>query len=139
MKRPRQIIGFGAAALGLVVAMIPSDAEMQEMPCTQEIRTFCPDVQPGGGRIMMCLKENESKLSPACMQRMHDLVDYMSGPMGACRDDWVAYCYHPRASTERQGIMECLQANQMQLSTDCKKAMQGAKDPQRKRTRGAMP
>jgi hypothetical protein len=139
MKWPRQILGFGAAALGLVVAVIPSDGQGQEMPCTGEIRTYCPDVQPGGGRIMKCLKEHESKLSPTCMQRMHDLEDYVRGPMGACRDDWAKFCYHPRASTERQGIMECLQANRMQLSSDCKKAMQGAEDPQRRRTRGMMP
>lgn len=139
MKRPRQTIGFGAAALGLVVMLIPSNGQVQEMPCTEEIRTYCPDVQPGGGRILQCLKENESKLSPTCMQRMHDLEDYISGPMGACRDDWVAYCYHPRASTGRQEMVQCLKVNQMKLCPGCQKALQGAGDQQRKRTRGMMP
>ena len=58
MKWPGQIIGLGAAALGLVMLGIPSDAQVQEMPCTEEIRTYCPDVQPGGGRILQCLKTN---------------------------------------------------------------------------------
>ena len=139
MQWPRQIIGLGAAALGLVVMAIPSDVTGQEMPCTEEIRTYCPDVQPGGGRILQCLKNNESKLSPACMQRLHNLEDYVSGPMGACRDDWVAYCYHPRASTERQEMVQCLKANQMKLSPGCQKALQGVGDQQPKRTRGMSP
>jgi hypothetical protein len=112
---------------------------MQEMPCTEEIRAYCADVQPGGGRILQCLKNNEAKLSPACMQRFNDLQEAVSGPMGACRDDWVAYCYHPRASTERQAMIQCLQANQMKVSAGCQKALQGVEGTQRKRTRGAMP
>jgi len=138
MEWPRQIIGLGAT-LGLLVAVIPSDGQMQEMPCTEEIRAYCADVQPGGGRILQCLKNNEAKLSPACMQRFHDLQEAVSGPMGACRDDWVAYCYHPRASTERQAMIQCLQANQMKVSAGCQKALQGVEGTQRKRTRGAMP
>jgi len=138
MKWPRQILGLGAA-LGLLVAAIPSGGQMQEMPCTEEIRAYCAGVQPGGGRILQCLKANESKLSPACMQRMHDFQDAVSGPMGACRDDWVAYCYHPRASTERQAMIQCLQANQVKVSAGCQKALQGVGDKQRQRTRGTMP
>jgi hypothetical protein len=135
---PRHFIGLGAA-LVLLVALIPSDGQSQEMPCTEEIRAYCADVQPGGGRILQCLKNNESKLSPTCMQRMHDLEGFMSGPMGACRDDWVAYCYHPRASTEREGMLQCLQANQMKLSPGCQKAIKGVEGTERKRTRGMMP
>jgi len=121
------------------MAVIPSDGQVQEMPCTEEIRMYCPDVQPGGGRILQCLKDNESKLSPACAQRMNNLQQAVSGPMGACRDDWVAYCYHPRASTERQAMEQCLQANQTKLSPGCQKALQGAGDSKRQRTRGTMP
>ncbi len=138
MKWPWQIIGLGAV-LGVLVAAPPSDGQMQEMPCTEEIRAYCADIQPGGGRILQCLKDNESKLSSACMQRMHDIQEFVSGPMGACRDDWVAYCYHPRASTERQGMIQCLQTNQAKVSSGCQKALQGIEGTQRKRTKGTMP
>ena len=89
------------------------------------IGALCADVQPGGGRILQCLRNNESKLSLACAKRVRDLQEAASGPLGACREDWVAYCYHPRASTDRQAILQCLQAHQAEVSVGCQKALQG--------------
>lgn len=34
--------------------------------CEGDVREFCKDLQPGGGRIIRCLKQNQSKLSPGC-------------------------------------------------------------------------
>ena len=34
--------------------------------CARDIATLCPGVQPGGGRIAACFKENLSKLSEGC-------------------------------------------------------------------------
>lgn len=34
--------------------------------CKDDAARFCKDVKPGGGRIVRCLKEHESELSPAC-------------------------------------------------------------------------
>jgi hypothetical protein len=97
------------------------------MPCTEEIQRFCADVQPGGGRILQCLKRNESQLSHACVKRMDDFQAAVSGPLGAaCREDWVAVCYHPRASTDRRAMVQCLEANQARLSPGCQKALQSS-------------
>jgi len=139
MKRPRQLLWLGVAALGLVGGAMPPAGQADEMPCTPEIQAYCADVQPGGGRILQCLKSNEPKLSMACAQRVHDLQQTLSGPLGICRDDWVAYCYHPRASTERGAMVECLQTNQAKLSPSCQKALQGAGGKQQQRSRGTMP
>lgn len=38
--------------------------------CRGDVSNFCKDVQPGGGRILQCLKQNEAKLSPACKAEM---------------------------------------------------------------------
>ena len=35
-------------------------------PCRPDLQKFCADVQPGGGRIVACLKQHEAELSPAC-------------------------------------------------------------------------
>jgi hypothetical protein len=126
MQRRRQLIMLGAVALGLAAGVIPSEGPaQQEMPCAEETRTFCADVQPGGGRILQCLKANEGKLSQACTHRIQDLQTMVGGPLGACRDDWVANCYHPRASTSRQAVVQCLQAHQAKVSAGCQKALQG--------------
>ncbi len=34
--------------------------------CGPDIRKFCVGVVPGGGRIVRCLVENQSGLSPSC-------------------------------------------------------------------------
>jgi len=134
MRIPRRFVFSGAVALGFLGACISGEVRAQEIPCTEEIRTFCADVQPGGGRILQCLKANEAKLSPACTGRVNDLQETMSGPLGACRDDWAALCYHPRASTGRQEMIQCLQANQAQVSAGCQKALRERTGARRGRT-----
>jgi hypothetical protein len=32
----------------------------------QDVHTLCPDVQPGGGRILACLKSHAEQVSPDC-------------------------------------------------------------------------
>jgi hypothetical protein len=108
----------------MVGACLSVEVSAQEIPCTAEVRTFCADVQPGGGRILQCLKTHEAKLSPACAQRASELQGAVSGPLGACRDDYAALCYHPRASTSRQEMIQCLQTHQAKLSAGCQKALQ---------------
>ncbi len=34
--------------------------------CRQDVETFCKDSQPGGGRVINCLKDHESALSAGC-------------------------------------------------------------------------
>jgi hypothetical protein len=38
--------------------------------CRGDAEKFCAGIQPGGGRIAMCLKQNFEALSPACKQVM---------------------------------------------------------------------
>jgi hypothetical protein len=138
MNMPRRFVLSGAVALGFLGACI-SVVRAQEIPCTEEIRTLCADVQPGGGRILQCLSANEAKLSPACTGRVSDLQAFVSGAVGACRDDWAAYCYHPRASTSRQAIIQCLQANRANVSAGCQNALKGVSSTGRERTGERMP
>jgi len=34
--------------------------------CKQDVQTLCPGVQPGGGRIVACLKSHAEQVSPDC-------------------------------------------------------------------------
>jgi predicted outer membrane protein len=34
--------------------------------CAPDAATFCKDVQPGGGKIMACLREHRTELSAGC-------------------------------------------------------------------------
>ena len=38
--------------------------------CADDVHKFCKDVQPGGWRIVNCLKQNEKQLSPECREKL---------------------------------------------------------------------
>ena len=38
--------------------------------CEDDVLRLCAGVKPGGGRIIKCLKEHESELSPECRAKM---------------------------------------------------------------------
>jgi hypothetical protein len=46
----------------------PSPEAMNEAraACATDIQTLCSGVQPGGGRILACLKEHRDKVSDGC-------------------------------------------------------------------------
>lgn len=55
MLEARLAIETGRAAIAYSIRACEADAD-----------TFCLDVQPGQGRMLKCLKTNESSISPAC-------------------------------------------------------------------------
>ena len=47
-------------------------AELRE-ECMADFRTHCPNTRLGGGRVMGCLMENESRLSPGCRSALAEM------------------------------------------------------------------
>jgi len=45
-------------------------ADRMKAACGEEAKKFCPDAQPGGGRVVRCLREHESELSDTCKQAL---------------------------------------------------------------------
>jgi hypothetical protein len=41
-----------------------------EQACAGDIARFCKEVQPGGGRIVKCLREHDKELSPSCTAKL---------------------------------------------------------------------
>jgi hypothetical protein len=41
-----------------------------EQACAGDIAQFCKEVQPGGGRIVKCLREHDKQLSPSCSAKL---------------------------------------------------------------------
>jgi len=41
--------------------------------CATDIQNFCPGVQPGGGRILACLKQHKDQVSDGC-KRMYPIT-----------------------------------------------------------------
>lgn len=42
----------------------------KQKACMADKERYCPNVQPGEGRIINCLKAHQSELSPACREMM---------------------------------------------------------------------
>lgn len=41
--------------------------------CKSDIQRLCPDVQPGGGRILQCLKSHKQEMTVGCAQGLAKL------------------------------------------------------------------
>ena len=40
--------------------------------CRTDIEQFCANTEPGGGRIMQCLREHQDRVSPDCKSAMSE-------------------------------------------------------------------
>lgn len=59
---------LGAAFAGAASAQNLSRAQAQAVrsACEADIRATCPGVQPGGGRLLQCIKANPDRISQPC-------------------------------------------------------------------------
>jgi hypothetical protein len=66
------------ALMGVCVGVGIARAQQQGAPagpslrqaCFSDARSFCSETQPGGGRVLACLKQNAASLSPGCQQAL---------------------------------------------------------------------
>jgi hypothetical protein len=63
MKRLMMLVA--ASTLGLAAS-----AYAQDKPCMADAARLCPDVEPGGGAQIECLKQHKEELSPACKKNV---------------------------------------------------------------------
>jgi Cysteine rich repeat len=42
--------------------------QLMRKACDEDVKKLCAEIRPGGGRILQCLRGQESNLSPACRQ-----------------------------------------------------------------------
>ena len=72
---------FHALMLAGAITMFSSAAHAQGGPggkarqaCALDAKTFCSDVQPGGGRVMDCLQDHYKEISDACYSVMEKMA-----------------------------------------------------------------
>ncbi len=54
------------------IAQMKQKAGEAREACADDVTRFCNGVQPGGGRLIRCLKGHESDLSPQCKEAMQE-------------------------------------------------------------------
>jgi hypothetical protein len=63
-------LGIAEAAMTLEMGMMAIDYSIKA--CEADADKFCLDVQPGEGRIVSCLKQNEANLANQCVTALKD-------------------------------------------------------------------
>jgi len=80
MKQSMKVMIIGATAAALAsLAHAQSAASVLTASCADDVRSLCAGVQPGGGRIIACLKQHKDALSPQCRQAAAQLSGQATG------------------------------------------------------------
>ena len=125
------------AALVLVLSTAPAAptrAQSVFETCGGDIKTYCPAVTPGHGRIFACLYAHEDKISPSCEATLVDVVDILDFFCEAirfttqeCREDIGRFC----SSVEMGGgrMLSCLKTQGGKVSQACQGALEAIAIP----------
>ncbi|MEM7227132.1 MAG: hypothetical protein AAF495_29460 [Pseudomonadota bacterium] len=121
-----------AALAALLLTAAPAGAQtlVQDVArkCQVEIKTYCSQVLPGGGRILACFYAHGDKLSPQCEYALFDASARLERAIAAityvaneCEDEIDEYC----ANIQPGGgnIAQCLLANDSNLGKHCSHAL----------------
>jgi hypothetical protein len=112
---------FLPKALVVSLAVLGGSVALAEDPCAEDVKQLCPDVKPGSGRVMDCLRENEAKLSQACQDRVRAAVlksrSIIEEFGRACRPDVDQFCAGVEPGEGR--VIGCLARHQLEVSSAC--------------------
>ena len=93
-------------------------------PCADDVAKLCKDVQPGEGRVLQCLKSNQSAVSAKCAS----FLKQVKQAKAACESDIERFCSDTPVG--KGGIAKCLEKHSAELSPGCKAAVPKAKGKQ---------
>ena len=90
-------------------------------PCGADVKAFCSDVKPGGGRVNKCLVEHQSQAAPACQAKLETQAkkakELIAEFWDACSTDTQRLCATVRPGENR--LLTCLTRNDYNLSARC--------------------
>ena len=114
---------------GAMVALLSSShalaAGTQKGACKADAQKLCPDVQPGDGKLLECLKTHQADLSPACATNIKSAQQAIKQMSDACEPDIEKFCFD--TTMGKGGVASCLKKHQADLSAGCKDAVAKAK------------
>jgi len=113
-----------ASLFGLTMAQ--AEEHEKAGACRSDAQKFCKGVQPGGGRIAMCLKQHESELSSGCRERIAEAKEEGKELAAACKPDAEKLCQGVQAGQGR--VASCLRQHQDQLSGECREKIAEAQN-----------
>jgi hypothetical protein len=111
-----RVMAFGGLCLALLWFAPPAAANERAAmrACRADARQLCAGVQPGGGRVAICLRKNETQLSAGCQAQL--------GKFEACAAEMNKLC--PQAQGEGE-LRQCVSDKRAELSAGCRAAAGG--------------
>jgi len=93
--------------------------------CRADFDRFCKGVEPGGGRIIRCMKEHHDQLSDGCRKELEAKAGEMKKrakagldkAKEACQADVEKFCKDVEPGEGR--IVKCLESHRKELSDAC--------------------
>lgn len=108
--------------LSLIFLLNASNASAEAGGCTTDVQKFCGDIQPGGGRIMKCLKDHRDQLSEECRTADEEKRTSFKKKLQECRADIKKHCAGVKKGKGR--LQRCLrQKGKIALSPQCASAL----------------
>ena len=129
-------VRLASAAIALVVAATFAGPAARAQPfvdavrtnCAKELKTYCPRVTPGEGRLAYCLLAYEDKLSRTCdaslfaaATELAKIITARAAVVRVCDADWRRLCGGVKPG--EGNILSCLRQSQKAVSPGCNAAM----------------
>jgi hypothetical protein len=110
------MVVISGAVFMLFSAALPAFAQ-DINPCAKDLKQYCYDVKPGGGRLLRCYEDNKDKMSPACKAWAERVKSNAAALKEACSKEIDAGCNFEKGDPLE--VINCLQGNYTSLSPEC--------------------
>ena len=131
MLRSAAILLVSMALLGQLHSLASAQGPVEDAleGCSNELKTYCSAVTPGGGRLVSCAKAHEDKLSSECVSAINRAgywVQFIASTLQyvvtQCKADALKYCPDVQLGEER--VLNCLASNRAELNKYCGLALE---------------
>jgi hypothetical protein len=89
--------------------------------CEDDVLSLCPDIKPGQGAVLRCLRDNLFSVTPGCQEVVKGAQEKLAEFQKACGKDARALCKGIKPGQGR--VLACLESRKADLSPGCQALM----------------